>query len=42
MVFLVLSFIAALAVAGLLGLTADSREFTLPTGGDAPTPQPRP
>ena len=41
MFFLVLAFIAVLAVAGLLGLTADSREFTLPTGGDASGLRPR-
>jgi hypothetical protein len=41
MFFLVLALMAVLAVAGLLGLTADSRQFTLPTGGDALKAHPR-
>jgi hypothetical protein len=41
MIFLIVAFILILAAAGLLGLTADSRQFTLPTGGDAPKLRPR-
>lgn len=41
MFFLVLAFILVLAVAGLLGWTADSREYTLPTGGDSLKLRPR-
>jgi hypothetical protein len=41
MFFLVLALMAVLATAGLLGLTADSRQYSLPTGGDAPKLQPR-
>jgi hypothetical protein len=40
MFFLFFAFLV-LAVAGLLGWTADSREYTLPTGGDAPKLRPR-
>jgi hypothetical protein len=41
MFFLVLAFIAVLAGAGLLGWTADSRQYKLPTGGDALKLRPR-
>jgi hypothetical protein len=41
MLFLIVAFIVALAAAGLLGLTADSREFTVPTGGDSLKLRPR-
>jgi len=41
MFYLFLVFVLVLAAAGLLGLTADSREHTLPTGGDALKLRPR-
>lgn len=41
MLFLLVAFFVVLAAAGLLGLTADSREFTLPTGGDSLKLRPR-
>jgi len=41
MVFLIVAFLIVLAAAGLLGLTAESREFTVPTGGDSLKLRPR-
>jgi hypothetical protein len=41
MFFLIVAFIVVLAAAGLLGLTADSREFTVPSGGDSLKLRPR-
>lgn len=41
MFYILVAFILVLAAAGLLGLTADSRDFTVPTGGDSLKLRPR-
>jgi hypothetical protein len=42
MFFLFVAFLVVLAVAGLLGWTADSRDYAnLPTNGDMPRLRPR-